>query len=245
MSQISAINKQLKKILRQQNITYRQIANHLDMSEANVKRIFSTKQFTLARLEQICHVAGLELFDLFASLEREQEKLTSLTVEQEQELISDNKLFLVAVCVRDAWRLEDIVHYYQITEHECIRLLAKLDRLKVLQLLPNNEYKLLIAQDFRWIPNGPLEAFISKQVINQFLNASFSGENEFRFYLRGTYAPASINIIQDKLDQVMREAARLNQEDAKLPLANRQHIGLLLAMRPWQLPLFKQLRRTE
>ncbi|RHW75766.1 helix-turn-helix transcriptional regulator [Colwellia sp. RSH04] len=243
MSQIKQISNTLKALLRQQHITYKDIANHLSMSEANVKRIFSTQSFALDRLEEICQLLNLSLSDLFLIAEKQQDQISQLTPEQEKELVTDTKLFLVAVCVKDSWTFADILKYYQITEHECIRLLAKLDKLKMIQLLPNNEYKLLIAQDFRWIPNGPLEQNIATDVFSEFMHSRFKGENNFRFYLRGTYSQSSIDIIQRKLNQLTKEAALLNQEDAKIPLDKRQHIGMLCAMRPWEYTPFAKLRK--
>jgi len=243
MSQIKQISSTLKRLLRQKNMTYKDVAQHLSMSEANIKRIFSTQSFSLDRLEKMCSLINMSLSDLFLIAEKQSDQLTQLTIEQEQELVSDSKLFLVAVCVRDSWSFAEIINYYQVTEHECIQLMAKLDKLKILQLLPDNEYKLLIAQDFKWIPNGPLERYIAKEVIAQFITDRFQGDNSFRFYLRGTYSQSSIDIIQRKLNQLTKEAALLNQEDAILPLENRQHMGLLVAMRPWELSLFARLRQ--
>ena len=67
----------------------------------------------------------------------------------------------------------------------------------------------------------------------------------FRFYLRGRYSQTSIDIIQRKLNQLTKEAAALNLEDSDLPLNKRQHIGLLMAMRPWEPSLFEDMRRIE
>ena len=244
MSQVKQISQTLKKILRQQHVTYKQIADQLDMSEANIKRIFSTDNFSLERLEKICQLVNLTLSDFFQLLDKQQERITQLTSEQEKELVSDTKLFLVAVCVRDAWRFDDIISYYQISEHECIRLLARLDKLRIIQLLPANEYKLVIAQNFRWIPNGPLEQYMANEVIAQFMTSRFNEKNSFRFYLRGTYSQSFIDMITRKLNQLTNDAALLNQEDAKLPLKNRQHMGLLVAMRPWELSRFEALRKN-
>ncbi|NQY34788.1 MAG: helix-turn-helix transcriptional regulator [Alteromonadaceae bacterium] len=244
MSQLDEVCDTLKRTLKQQNITYKALAKQLNMSEANVKRMFSLKQFSLARLEDICHVACISLSDLFVLIEKQKDKLVQLSPEQEQELVDDVKLFLVAACVRDGWSFDEIIHHYQINQFECIQLMAKLDRLKIIQLLPNNQYKILIAQDFQWIPNGPLERFMEKEGIGKFMASSFVGENSFRFYIRGTYSQTSIDIIERKLNQLKKEVALLNQEDASLPLENRQHIGLLLAMRPWELSQFEQLRKS-
>lgn len=82
--------------------------------------------------------------------------------------------------------------------------MAKLDRLKMIQLLPDNQYKMLIAQDFHWIPNGPLEKFMEINGINKFMASSFTGGNSFRFYIRGTYSQTSISIIERKLNQLKK-----------------------------------------
>lgn len=243
MSQLVVIFETLKQTLKQHNITYKQLAVSLDMSEANIKRMFSKQQFSLARLEQICEIAGLSLSDLFILVEGKKQKLLQLTLAQERELIGNIKLLLVAACVRDGWTFNDIINDYQIDQFECTQLLAKLDRLNMIQLLPNNQYKILISQDFSWIPNGPLERFMEKEGISKFLASSFVGENNFRFYIRGTYSQMSISIIEKKLNQLKKEIAQLNQEDAMLPVTKRQHIGLLLAMRPWELESFQKLRR--
>lgn len=245
MSQIKQISDTLKQLLRQNKLTYKQVALKLDMSEANIKRIFSNNSFTLDRIEQICNLMELSLSDLFLLIDRQQERLNQLTEEQEQELVSDPKLLLVAVCVGDNWTFGDIIQQYSITEHECIRLMVKLDRLQMIQLLPNNNYKLLIAQDFRWIKNGPLEQFMAKDVINHFLASNFDSEDSLRFYLRGSYSESSLEIIHRKLNQLTKEAAELNREDSNLPLDKRRHVGLLLAMRPWELSLFRHMRRKR
>lgn len=245
MSQLDDVCITLKALLKQQHITYKALASHLGMSEANVKRMLSLKQFSLARLEEICTVLNINLSDLFVLVEQQKKKLSQLTPEQELELVSDVKLFLVAACVRDGWSFYEIIQHYEIDQFECVQLLAKLDRLKMIQLLPNNQYKVLIAQDFQWIPHGPLEQFMTQDGIATFLAKPFTEDNSFRFYIRGTYSQTSIDIIKRKLSQLKKEVAQLNQEDAALPLENRQHVGLLLAMRPWELPHFQKLRRVK
>ncbi|WP_432454909.1 MULTISPECIES: helix-turn-helix domain-containing protein [unclassified Agarivorans] len=245
MSQLQQIRDTLKQVFKQQGFTYKDVAQRLHMSEANIKRMFSTNSFSLERLEAMCHIVDLNLIDLFLLADQEKDKLSQLTREQEQELMDDHKLLLVAVCVRDGWSFDEIISRYQIDQHQCIRLMARLDKLKMIQLLPNNAYKLLIAQDFRWISNGPLERFMEQQVLNEFMNSRFEDDDSFRFYLRGHYSPSSIEIIRRKLNQLTKEAAALNQQDASLPLDKRRHTGLLLAMRPWEISIFDQLERKS
>lgn len=243
MSQIALVSKTLKKLLKQEQLTYRDVAEKLAMSEANIKRIFAHNSFTLERLEEICILLGISLADLFLIAQKQSEKISQLNHSQEEELLANPRLLLVAVCVRDGWTFGEIIDYYDIDEFECVRLLAKLDKIRIIDLLPNNHYRSLIAQDFRWIPGGVLEQFMQKEVMVKFMAPKHNEPWTFRFYLRGRYSQSSIDIIQRKLNQVTQEAAQLNVEDQSLPLDKRQHMGMLLAMRPWEPSLFEDMKR--
>ena len=243
MSQIAQVSQTLKQLLKQHQLTYKDIAKSLDMSEANIKRIFSSNSFTLERLEQICEIIGLSLINLFSITQQQAAKVSQLTAEQEDQLLADPKLLLMAICVRDGWTFKEVINYYEIDELECIRLFARLDKLKIIELLPNNLYRSLIAQDFRWIPGGSLEKYMQQEVMVKFMAPKQNEAWTFRFYLRGRYSQSSIDIIKRKLDQIRQEAAQLNAEDQALPLNQRQHMGILLAMRPWEPSLFENMKR--
>jgi DNA-binding Xre family transcriptional regulator len=243
MSQISLVYDTLKQCLREQRITYRQLANTLDVSEASVKRNFSLQAFSLDKLEQICESLQLSLSDLFQLSQAQQEKISQLSEEQELTLLENPKLLLAAVCVRDGWGFEELITHYDIEEVEGIKLMTTLDKLKLIELLPNNRYKLLIAQDFRWIPGGPLAKFMENEVMVKFMAPKKNEPWMFRSYLRGRYSPSSVAIIKRRLEQLRQEAAKLSSEDNALPIEERQHIGLLMAMRPWEPSLFENMRR--
>ncbi|MBU1191937.1 MAG: helix-turn-helix transcriptional regulator [Gammaproteobacteria bacterium] len=243
MSQATALIETLKQALKQHGLTYAEVARRLGMSEANVKRMFAAKRFTLDRLEEICRLMQLDLADLLQLYEDSRQRITQLTEEQEQELVSDEKLLLVAVSVRNRLGFDDIIRNYHLTEPECIRCLARLDRLKIIDLLPNNRIKLRIDEDFRWLRNGPIDRFFEKQIKNQFLKSGFSGEREQRLFLFGLLGDASIQVLMNKLQLLSKEFAELHRQDAQLSLEKRYNIGLMLAMRPWELGVFEPLRR--
>lgn len=245
MSQVQQVVDTLKQLLKQQNITYKQLAHKLNMSEANIKRMFSCASFTLERLQDICDILDIGLTDLFALSEKQVEKLNQLTDEQEALLLEDPKLLLVAVCIRDGWTFDEITEHYSIDKLELVRLMASLDKIRIIDLLPNNNYRSLIAQDFRWIPGGKLERFMEQEVLVKFIQPKKGEQWNFRFYLRGRYSESSIDIINRRLNQITREAAQLNIEDQSLPLDKRKHVGILLAMRPWEPSLFENLRRSK
>lgn len=243
MRQSSALIAALKSALRSRRVTYRAVAEQLGLSEASVKRMFSTGNFTLQRLEQICGTLEMTFTDLVELMEERRQRITHLTEAQERELVANIKLLLVAVCARNHWSFEEILAHYDLAEPECIGLLARLDRLKLIELQPNNRIRLIVARDFRWISNGPIERYFAKRVQQEFLNAGFKGEKEKRLFLSGPLADSSVEILLRRLEAVAVEFQELLKSDAKLPISERRNVGMGLTLRHWELAAFGGLRR--
>ena len=53
----------LRRRLKAQGITQKDLALKLNVSEASVKRMFAGENLSLARLEQVCQLIGLDLTD--------------------------------------------------------------------------------------------------------------------------------------------------------------------------------------
>ena len=243
MAQTTALIKTLKQALKASRFTYADIARHLGMSEANVKRLFATESFSLHRLEAVCELLQLELADLFALYEESRDKIRHLTLEQEQELVSDIGLLLIAVSVRNRLSYEDIVNFYTITETETIRYLARLDRLGIIDLLPGNRIKLLIDERFNWLADGPIERFYQQQIQSQFLKSRFSAKTDLRLFQFGLLGEGACQVFIKKLQALAQEFIELHRQDMNLPLDKRYNMGLLIAMRPWEVEIFEPLIR--
>lgn len=238
MSQSSAVITTLKQALKAKRLTYADIAHQLEMSEANIKRLFACERFTLDRLESICRLIDMELSDLFQLHEASQQRISQLSKEQELELMEDTQLFLVAVCARNHLDFETILAHYHIDELVLVQKLAKLDRLKIIDLLPGNRIKLRIAENFQWIPNGPIERYFEKAILNEFLKSGFKQENDTRHFLSGLMSERSVAIINQRLRNLSEEFTQLHRQDSELPLQQRKTVGLFVAMREWEFSLF-------
>lgn len=233
----------LKKELRKQGINYKQVAQTLDLSEASVKRLFAESAFTLARLEQICELLNLQISDLIHEMEKNVELTDQLTLEQEKELVADVKLLLMAHFLMNKLEFEDIIRIYDISETEGIRLLAKLDRMKIIELQPGNRVRLMISKHFRLLPGGPIQRFYEKVVQGEFFDSHFDGNGEFRVYVSGMFSRQANAEIIRKLKHLAEDAHQLRDDSDALPLDERYGCSLIMAIRPWEVGVFDKLRR--
>jgi hypothetical protein len=76
----------------------------------------------------------------------------------------------------------------------------------IIELLPNNRIKLLVAPNFRWLPNGPIQRFFHEKVEQEFFKSRFAGENEKLLVLNGLLSRASNSELQKKCS-VWRESS--------------------------------------
>jgi DNA-binding Xre family transcriptional regulator len=239
MAQTRELIKTLKTALKANGKTYADVAVELGLTEASVKRLFAQQSFSLSRLDQVCHMLDMEITDLVQLMNEQQQRLQQLTIEQEKEITANVTLTLVAVCVLNRWAMDDILSYYKISESECVRHLAKLDRLKVIELLPKNRIKLLVAPNFSWRENGPIQLFFQKKISQEFFNTRFNRDDECLIVLNGMFSSQSNAELQRKLKRLAREFDLLNNDDAALDLSQRNGTTLVLAMRGWRYGLFQ------
>ncbi|MDO6594380.1 helix-turn-helix transcriptional regulator [Neptuniibacter sp. 1_MG-2023] len=243
MAQAGPLIDTLKRELKAQGKTYVDVANALELSEASVKRLFADKNFTLERLERICDMLNIELSELVQRMSKAQHQLIQLTREQEKEIANDLTLLLITVSVISGMSYDDIIYTYDIPETTCIQKLAQLDRLKIIDLLPNNRVKLLVAPNFHWLPNGPIQQFFQEKVEQDFFNSRFDKANEKLIVTNAILTDSSNARLQKKMERLAAEFNELMQEDHAAPSQQKNGTTMVLAIRQWQYSLFKKMSK--
>jgi len=243
MHQARLLISTLKQELKKQNKTYKQVAKALDLSEASVKRLFCEESFSLDRLDRVCELLQMEFCDLVKLMEKNISLTSRLSLAQEQELVSDIRLLLMAHFLIYGLLFSEIISRYSISETEGVQLLAKLDRMKVIELLPGNKVKMIISKDFQWIKNGPIQYFYQRNIQPEFFNSSFTAPGEVRLFVSGLFSAASTNALIKKIQRLANEFNELNYEDQSVDLNERVGTSLVIAMRSWEPSIFSKLRR--
>jgi transcriptional regulator with XRE-family HTH domain len=243
MAQSAELIIALKAALKSQGLTYADVARGLKLSEPTVKRLFARGGFTLMRLEAVCGLLNLEVSDLAELAAEKSPRVGALTPEQEQALVEQPKLLLMTFLVLSRWRFAEIVEAFDLDEHEVVRLLARLDTLGLIQLLPDNRIKLRISRNFSWRRNGPMQALFERQVQPEFLRSSFDRPDERLRFVGGLLSEASLERLRQSLEKLAQEFDELVEQDGRLPLRQRHSCAALLAVRPWEFTRFAQFKR--
>ena len=241
MADESLIVTELKRALRERGLTYAAVAAKLKLSVASVKRLFSAGDLSLKRVDQICELLETGLAEILARA-RERPAANQLTLAQEQEIVSDPKLFLIAWLVINRAPLEDIVRSYKFSEREVLRYFYRLNQLKVIELQPGNRVRLLVSRHFSWRARGPVQRYIHQKLLREFTSSHFVGPRDEFFFHGGEVSDAALAELQGVLRNTARQCAEIIERD-RAPRENRHGAAFVLALRPWKYSGFGEFER--
>lgn len=243
MSTSNDLVRVIKQELKSAGMTYADLARALGMAESSVKRMLAKGDMALSRVDEICRALKLDFADLARRVADTQPLLKEMSAEQERAVVADKKLLLVAICVLSQWTVEQMTAYYRLSEAECVKYLAQLDRIGIIELRPLNRYRLKLAKAFRWRPHGPVMEFFRDHAVLDYFSGGFDGTGEGMLLVHGSVARSMAPVFLERLQRVAQDFAQQHQTDQKLQPADREGYTLLLAMRSWEFEAFANLRK--
>ena len=233
----------LKAELKAAGITYADVGEHLGMAESSIKRMFSQADMPLSRVDEVLRVLNLDFAELAARIVDAQPLRRELSLQQEEAVLADRKLLLVARCCLSQWTFEQITATYALSDAEGVQRLTQLDRLGIIELKPHNRYRLRVAKTLRWRPDGPLMRYFREQVVEDFFAGDFGGEGEQLMLVHGQIGVGLAAAFNERLARVMQDFAQQHLADQKLPPSQKRPYTLVMAMRSWWFTVFRDLRR--
>jgi DNA-binding Xre family transcriptional regulator len=182
MSTTADLVTALKQELKAARMTYADLALALGLAESSVKRMLARGDaLPLSRVDAICRALKLDFADLARHVADAQPLLAELTQEQEQAVVADKKLLLVAICVLSQWTLEQITTAYRLSEAECVKYLAK---------------------TFRWRPHGPVMNYFREHALLDYFSGGFDGPGEGVLLVHGSVSRALAPSFLERMQKV-------------------------------------------
>ena len=233
----------LKQQLKTRGITYKKLADRLQLSESAIKHMFSTSNFSLKRLDEICAVLELDIGDLVGISESQEPKIEQLSAEHEQEIVADIRLLLVTYCLINYWTFDEIIERYNLSPAEGMKYLRRLDRMRVIELQPGDRVRLLVANNFSWRKNGAIEKFFRSRVQQEFFDHAFQDDDSIRIVKNGMLTRKSQIQLIEKLRAIGDVFDETTWDERKLSATDRHGTTMVLAIRHWFFEGFRALER--
>jgi transcriptional regulator with XRE-family HTH domain len=233
----------LKQELKAAHMTYADLARAMGMAESSVKRMLAKGDMSLSRIDAICQALKLDFAELARRVADAQPLLSEMTQEQESAVVADKKLLLVAICVLSQWTPEQVTTRYRLSDAECVKYLAQLDRIGIIELRPMNRYRLKLAKTFRWRPHGPVMNYFREHALLDYFSGGFDDAGEGLLLVHGSVSRTLAPMFMERLQRVAQDFAQQHQTDQKLAEGDREGYTLVLAMRSWEFESFGLLRR--
>jgi transcriptional regulator with XRE-family HTH domain len=233
----------LKQELKAAHMTYADLARAMGMAESSVKRMLAKGDMSLSRIDAICQALKLDFAELARRVADAQPLLSEMTQEQESAVVADKKLLLVAICVLSQLTPEPVTTRYRLSDAECVKYLAQLDRIGIIELRPMNRYQLKLAKTFRWRPHGPVMNYFREHALLDYFSGGFDDAGEGLLLVHGSVSRTLAPVFMERLQRVAQDFAQHHQTDQKLAEGDREGYTLVLAMRSWEFESFGLLRR--
>ncbi len=233
----------IKQEMKARELTYADLARELGMAHSSVKRMLSQGTMSLNRIDDICRALKLDFAELAQRVADAQPALTQMTQAQESALVLDKKLLLTAINVMSHWTMEQMMAHYRLSAAECVKYMAQLDRLGVIELKPMNRYRLKLAKTFQWRPNGPIMTYFRENAALDFYSGGFNQHGEGLVFVHGSVSRAVAPSFVERLQKVAQDFAQQHLADQKLEEQDREGYTLILAMRNWEFAAFESMRR--
>jgi transcriptional regulator with XRE-family HTH domain len=232
--QVEKLLGALKQLLRARGLRYRDIAERLGVTERTVKRWLADRGLTMNVAEDLCGVLGMSFIELceFAKddLDTRPQRLSR---EQERLLFSDLQLGLVFMLLMRGWTAYEIQRECGLPEATLVGHLVRLERIKLVQLLPGNKVRLLFGRRIEWQENGEVGRAFGRHFKNLFATMDYSNPDAIWSTQVFKLSPRSLSEVRGKFRALVRDIQQTSDADRRLDDGDRNWHVILLAARPF------------
>lgn len=160
----------LKKELKSSQVNYRDLAKHLQMSEAGVKKLLNKNDLSMSRAHQICNAIGISVYDVMRA--SEEDSMHSKKFNQQQVNFFLENINYFKFYMRLAYEQkspEEIQLESGLSDKSLFRYLKKLDDLKLIKLLQSNKVSFPGGVVWRVETAGTALEKLKNELINELL----------------------------------------------------------------------------
>ena len=235
--QFPALIDSLKLHLKAQGLRQRDIADRLGVGLATVKRWLSGEGLTTQRLEDLCDLAKIELFELVEMAARSHSgKAECFTPSQERALGKDPRLFFIFFSLLNGWPPEECERELRISHQTMQGELQLLVRLGLIDLLSGGRIRVLTTRMVSWRKDGPVSKYFEAR--RSFVDVE-NAEDALAMSDFVRLTDTAVVQVRRLTKELRREIHRIAQVDRHDPNLERTWYGVLFFARPLNMPAIR------
>ncbi len=150
-AEFTQIIKSLKSLIKAKGYTYKDLATHLDMSEAGIKRLMNAKDISFGRILDFCGFLEVSLEDLVSisnEMDKEVEYFTGPQIKLfEKSMLALKYYYKLRV---EGLAPEVISEHLALSKKSNQKILSDLDRAELIKLLPGNNVAPFSRREVYW-----------------------------------------------------------------------------------------------
>lgn len=225
------IRSKIKRLLEEQSLTYSKLAPSLGLSESGVKKLFSAKDISLERLNQICLILGVQVHELLdPGLDQDRTETIVLDEKMQKYFLKNKPCFSFLILLyTESLSFSELLKEYRIPKNRAYKYLSDLESLKLLKWLPGDKVNLKkdIPTLFKYEGAFMKEIMTewSHELLNESLAASSGQEHEMASQRIFHLTKKSAIEYKTSLDDLVFEFARRSLREKK------SHRGQLIPVR--------------
>ncbi|WP_158587090.1 helix-turn-helix domain-containing protein [Motilimonas pumila] len=204
----------LQRVLKQQGITYKTLAESLSISEVTVKRVFQDRDCKMSRIVQICEVIGVPFTDVLAVAEQAPPKLDSLPVRAEHALLKTPGLLPFFMLLLNDFSVAAICQEQGISTADSYLYLRELEKIELIKLGQGDEFVWLITRPVKWSVAGPFQRVLIS-VNQRFVKTCIEQHHDAPMAFQSAARKISEST-KEKFEQALAEVYRDFQKQASL-----------------------------
>jgi len=228
--QVAVLIDTIKQLLRARGMRYRDIAAAIGVTERTVKRWFVGKGLTLQVVEDLCNVLGMTIIELCEVAKDDLDSRPQrLSREQERSLFADLQLALVFLLISRGWSPQEVQRECRMPEALLVGHLVRLEKLKLVELLPGNKVRVLFGRNIRWGANGEAGRAFGRGLRNLFTTMDYSRPEAVWSAQVVNLSPRSLDQVNAKFHALSLEIQQAADADRRSPESDRTWHAVFMA----------------
>lgn len=154
--EVKQIQKFLKQVLKKQKLKYSEIASKLNVSEMTIKRLLSGPDLSIGKISAVGELINLSFQQIVTGALSHKRESFYFSEEQET-FLSENLHLYYFLDLLSPYDGQELHELDGLNPQEVYSYLRKLEKINLLELFPNNQFKLKCHWPITWMTGGPLQ----------------------------------------------------------------------------------------